>query len=479
MAPPANDRREHGASKLQVKIGGMQCSFCVGSIDKSFRQIEGVSDVNVSLAHEEALVQYDPQRVSPQQLKDTLVAMGYSWRDPEKVRSFEEEEEELRTARTRFFIAAGATVVALAFMVTMWVGFRQPWFRWPMLALALGTMFWPAWHIKKMAWGSLRRRILNQHVLLEFAAFAGLAGGFIGYFRSEFPIPDFFGVAIFVTTYHLLSGYVSLLVRTRSSQAIKKLMVLQPATARVIRNGQEEEIDIEEVQVGDLVRVRPGEAIAVDGIVEDGGSGVDQSLVTGESIPVEKGNGDAVIGGSINQTGTLVVKATHVGAESFLQKVAQHVQEARALKPGIIVLVDRVLKYFVPGVVIAAAVAFVIWTLGAWLVTGEANLSRAVFASLAALVMGYPCALGMATPLAMIRGSGIAAQRGILMRSGEAFQAFKDVRKVVLDKTGTITKGKPSLSEIVSLKDGGRRRATEAGRHRRSCLRAPLEPCHR
>ena len=454
MAPPANDRREHGASKLQVKIGGMQCSFCVGSIDKSFRQIEGVSDVNVSLAHEEALVQYDPQRVSPQQLKDTLVAMGYNWRDPEKVRSFEEEEEELRTARTRFFIAAGATLVALAFMVTMWLGFRQPWFRWPMLALALGTMFWPAWHIKKMALGSLRRRILNQHVLLEFAAFAGLAGGFIGYFRSEFPIPDFFGVAIFVTTYHLLSGYVSLLVRTRSSQAIKKLMVLQPATARVIRNGQEEEIDIDEVRVDDLVRVRSGEAIPVDGIVENGGSGVDQSLVTGESIPVEKGNGDEVIGGSINQTGTLVVKVTHVGADSFLQKVAQHIQEARALKPGIIVLVDRVLKYFVPGVVTAAAVAFVIWTLGAWLVTGEANFSRAVFTSLAALVMGYPCALGMATPLAMIRGSGIAAQRGILMRSGEAFQVFKDVRKVVLDKTGTITRGKPSVSDIVAVKEG-------------------------
>lgn len=179
---------------------------------------------------------------------------------------------------------------------------------------------------------------------------------------------------------------------------------------------------------------------------------MDQSLVTGESIPVEKASGDEVIGGSINQMGTLVVRVSHVGADSFLQKIAQHIQEARALKPGIVVLVDRVLKYFVPGVVIAAAIAFVIWTLGAWLVTGEANFSRAVFASLAALVMGYPCALGMAMPLAMIRGGGIAAQRGILMRSGEA---FKDVRTVVLDKTGTITRGKPSISQIVSLKEDG------------------------
>ncbi|MDA1347289.1 MAG: cation-translocating P-type ATPase [Chloroflexi bacterium] len=454
MTTSAPERRQERAAKLQVKIGGMQCSFCVSSINKSFLQMDGVSDVNVSLSHEEALVQYDPEKVSPQQLKDTLVAMGYNWRDPDKVRSFEEEEAELHTARNQFFVAGVATLIALGFMTTMWLGFRQPWFRWPMLALALGVMFWPAWHIKKMAWASLSRRILNQHVLLEFAAFAGLAGGFIGYFRSEFPIPDFFGIAVFVTTYHLLSGYVSLLVRTRSSQAIKKLMALRPATARVIRDGQEQEVDINEIQVGDLVRVRPGEAIAVDGIVHEGASGVDQSLVTGESMPEEKGKGDEVIGGSVNQLGTLVVEVTHVGADSFLQKIAQHIQEARALKPGIVVLVDRVLKYFVPGVVIAAAIAFVIWTLGAWLVTGEATVSRAAFASLAALVMGYPCALGMAMPLAMIRGGGIAAQRGILMRSGEAFQAFKDVRTVVLDKTGTITRGKPSVSEMVALKEG-------------------------
>jgi P-type E1-E2 ATPase len=292
---------------------------------------------------------------------------------------------------------------------------------------------------------------------LEFAAFAGLAGGFIGFFRPEFPMPDFFAVAVFVTAYHLLSGYVSLLVRTRSSQAIKKLMALQPATAHVIRDGKEEEIPLSEVNSGDLVRVRPGESIPVDGIVEEGASGVDQSLVTGESIPVEKGKGEEVIGGSINQTGTLLIKVTHVGPESFLQKVIQHIQEARALKPGIIVLVDRVLKYFVPGVVIAAALAFVIWTLGSWLVTGEPDFSRAVFATLAALVMGYPCALGMATPLAMIRGGGIAAQKGILMRSGEAFQTFKDVRKIVLDKTGTITRGKPAVTRVVPIKEDGER----------------------
>lgn len=449
MESAAEQRPRHEA--LQVKIGGMQCSFCVGSINKAFARMDGVDEVSVNLSHEEALVRYDPVRVGPEDLKETLLALGYSWRDPDKVRAFEEEEAELRTSRRRFLIAATATVAALMLMAAMWLGIREPWFRWVMLALALGTMFGPGWHIKTMAWASLRRGILNQHVLLELAAFAGIAGGFVGFVHGEFPTADFFAVAVFVTAYHLLSGYVSLLVRTRSSQSIKQLMALQPASARVVRHGEERELPVEEVRPGDLVRVRPGESIPVDGLVTEGASGVDQSLVTGESIPVEKTAGDEVIGGSLNQTGALLVRVTRVGEESFLRQVARHIQEARALKPGIIALVDRVLAYFVPGVVAAAAIAFVTWTLGAWLVRGEPDMSRAAFASLAALVMGYPCALGMATPLAMIRGGGMAARQGILMRSGEAFQVFKDVRVILLDKTGTITAGRPAVSKVATL----------------------------
>ncbi|MEE8470869.1 MAG: heavy metal translocating P-type ATPase [Dehalococcoidia bacterium] len=448
------DERSEKFSKLQVKIGGMQCSFCLESIRKAFLRMDGVSDVSVSLAHEEALISYDPRLVSPQKLKDTLLSLGYSIRDPDKLRSFEEEEAELRQEKNRLLVAAGTALLSLGFMAAMWLGFRQPWFRWVMLALALGTMFGPGWYIKKMAWASLRRGILNQHVLLEAAAFGGLSGGLLGLFYSAFPMPDFLAVAVFVTGYHILSGYVSLLVRTRSSQAIKKLMALQPPVARVWRSGREEEVPIEQVQPGDLVRIRPGENVSVDGVVVEGTSAVNQSLVTGEPMPVEKGPGDEVIGGSVNQTGFLLVRVTRVGAESFLQRVAQHIQEARALKPGIVQLVDRVLKYFVPGVLTAAGLAFVIWSLGAWLVRGEPDFTRAVFAALAVLVMGYPCALGMATPLAMIQGGGAAARRGILMRSGEAFQVFKDVRKVVLDKTGTITRGKPEVIRVVALDVG-------------------------
>jgi heavy metal translocating P-type ATPase len=264
---------------------------------------------------------------------------------------------------------------------------------------------------------------------------------------------DFLAVAVFITTYHILSGYTSLRLRIRASQTVRKLLDLQPPHARVIRYGREEEVPIEDVDVGDRVRVRPGEQIPVDGEIVEGFSSVDESLVTGESVPVEKTIGDEVIGGSLNQYGTLVIKVMRVGEESFLQQVARYFEEARALKPGIIQLADWVIKYYVPGVITFAALGVLVWTLGAWLVTGEAYLTRGIFSALAVLVMGYPCALGMATPLAMIRGGGMAAEKGILMRSGEAFQVLKDIEKVVLDKTGTITKGRPEVVDVVQLGD--------------------------
>jgi cation transport ATPase len=445
--------RKKVMEKVQFKIGGMSCSFCVETIRRALTRMEGVSEVHVSLAHEETLIEYDRAKVTPEQLKETLVAVGYTVRDPEKVRTFEEEEAEIQHERYRLIIAGSLTGIALLLMLLMWLGRMFPHIELVTFALALVTVFIVGWPIVKMAWGSLRRGIFNQHVLLEFAAFAGLAGGVLGLFFRDFPAPDFFGVAVFVTTYHILSQYTSLYVRTRSSQAVRKLLSLQPATARVLRDGREEEIPIEKVQAGDLVRVRPGAQIPVDGEVLEGESAVNESFVSGEPMPKDKSKGDEVIGGSVNQTGTLVVRATKIGKESFLQQVARHIQEARALKPSIIQLVDRILVYFVPGVLAFAVLAILIWTLGAWLVTGEPDVTRAIFAALAVLVMGYPCALGMATPLAMIRGGGEAALKGILMRTGEAFQVFKDVKKVVLDKTGTITVGRPQVADIVPLNE--------------------------
>ncbi len=435
--------------KLQVKIGGMACSFCVETIKKGLGRTDGVAEVNVSLAHEEALIAYDPSRVTATTLTDTLRSLGYIVRDPNKVRTFEEEEAELGSERDRLIIAGAAAWIGSMVMLLMWIGRHHPLAHWFMAALALIMVFGPGLYILKMAWASVRRRILNQHVLMEIAAFAGLAGGAIGLYNPIFRSYEFFGVSVFVAAYHILGGYTSLLVRTRASQAVKKLLSLRPPTARVVRDGAEIEIPIAEVGKDDLVRVRPGEQVPVDGVVVEGASAVNESLVTGEPLPREKVPGHEVIGGSVNQSGTLLVRVTRVGAESFLEQVARHIQEARALKPGILLLLDRILKYFVPGVLAVAVLAFAFWAFGAWALWGTPDWERAVLAALAVLVMGYPCALGMATPLAMIRGGGEAARQGILMRSAASFQTFKDVTVVVMDKTGTITHGEPGVVEIV------------------------------
>ncbi|HZD23216.1 MAG TPA: cation-translocating P-type ATPase, partial [Acidimicrobiia bacterium] len=430
----------------------MSCSFCASTIDKAFSRIDGVSQVGVSLAHEEGLIRYDPDKVTPAELRRTLEQIGYTYRDPDKVRSFEEDAAELRRERTRLLVAATFTVLSLAVMaIGQWLGLVEiPQMPWILLALALATMLGTGWFIKKMAWASLRRGIFNQHVLLEFAAFAGIAGGLLGVFVLEdFPTGDFFAAATLVTTYHILSHYASLAVRTHASQAVGQLMALRPDTARVIRGGGETEIPIDEIVLGDLVRVRPGESIPVDGTVTEGVSAVDESLVTGEPLPAEKVLGDEVIGGSINQTGTLVVEVSRIGEDSFLSQVARSIEEARTLRPGVLQLVDVVLRFFVPGVLAFAAAGFLTWTVLPAIFGDGPDWNRALLAGLAALVMGYPCALGMATPLATIRGGGEAAARGILMRSGEAFQLMGQVTTIVFDKTGTLTRGQPTIHSII------------------------------
>ncbi|GMQ97811.1 MAG: heavy metal translocating P-type ATPase [Acidimicrobiia bacterium] len=438
---------------FRMKIGGMSCSFCTSTIDKAYARIDGVYEVGVSLAHEEGLVKYDPSKVSQDTLKRTLQDMGYTYRDPDKLRTFDDDAAELRRERFRLTVAASFTVASLLLMLFgQWLNVVDiPLMPWLLLALALNTMFVTGWFIMKMAWASLRRGILNQHVLLEFAAFAGIAGGFLGLFvLDNFPVGDFFAAATLVTTYHILSHYSSLVVRTRSSQAVRRLMDLRPDTARVVRDGEEIETPIDDVVSGDMVRIRPGESIPVDGMVSEGVSAVNEALVTGESIPAEKVPGDYVIGGSINQTGTLLVEVTSVGDEAFLSQIARSIDEARSLRPGVLQVVDVVLRYFAPTVLGFAAFGFLFWTIVPALVGDGPDWNRAMLAGLAALVMGYPCALGMATPLATIRGGGEAAQRGILMRSGEAFQVMGDVAIVVFDKTGTITRGEPAVQIVIA-----------------------------
>jgi heavy metal translocating P-type ATPase len=489
--------------KIRARIGGLHCSLCTGTIEKALGRMPGVDKVAVSLTHEQALVEYDPAVAHPEQLLQTLRDIGYTISDPRKLRAFEEEELDLVREARRFVLAVvlsvaaipiiadpavgwigflpalvclslggfvflvlrsgglwaavgasvGLTVMALSLLCLNLHGYLTRAAPWLAGALAFALVFGVGRHILFMAFQALRRGILNQHVLLEIGAFAGIAGGIIGLIldRPGYPTAVFFAVAVMVGTYHIFSEWLSLIVKTRSSQAVKRLLDLQPETARVVRGSQELELPIEQVKPGDLVRIRPGERIPADGTVVDGHSGVDQSLVTGESFPVEKTVGDPVLGGSINTTGTLLVTITAIGEGSFLSQVIRHVEDARALKPGILHLVDRVLRIYTPIVLLIAALAVIGWLVGSWLGTGHIDVERAVFAGLSVLVMGYPCAVGISAPLSIVRGAGQAAEHGILMRTGEAFQGFRTVTHIVLDKTGTLTEGRPVVREIERL----------------------------
>ncbi|MFB6119394.1 heavy metal translocating P-type ATPase [Halosegnis sp.] len=445
-----------GTTQDQFSVGGMACSFCADSITKAYRRTTGVEAVDVSLAHEEVLVRYDDDLLSEVEVKDTLRDLGYTIRDPDKAKRYDQQQAELADGKRRLQVAGGAAIVVAALMG--WMIFVMGQFESPSLGmdlltlgLALGTMFGPGRYIKTKAVQSLRRGILNQHVLLEAGAVAGLLGGLLGLVVfPNFPTVHFFAVSVFITTYHILSEYTSLIVRTRASQAVQRLLDLKPETARrVATDGTVEEVPVEDLEIGDRVRVKPGENIPVDGTVVEGTSAVDASLATGESIPEETTPGDAVIGGSVTQTGMLIIEVTATGEEAFLNQVAHEIEEARAMKPGIIQLADRILKYFVPGVLTIAALAVLFWAVAPLAWGAAPDVQRGVFAALAVLVLGYPCALGMATPLALIRGGGRAAARGILLRSGDAFQVMPDIDHIALDKTGTITVGEPTVNAVV------------------------------
>ncbi len=449
-ATGGTDSHSERIEKLQLKVGGMHCSLCTDSIRRSVGRLDGVQSVQVSIAHEEALIEYDPRRVDPLTVREALEDIGYVVREPDEAERFAEEERELAGAKRKAMLSIGLLVVASILMIiTVLDGPSRP----PSLAmgaLAVFMAFGPArFIIMRNGWQSIRRGILNQDVLVTASSLGGLVGGGVGLVITDLPAGGFFGATVFVLGFHLIGGYASVLVHVRASQSVRRLLDLEPPTARrVAADGHEVEVRIEQLGVGDLVRVRPGERIPADGTVTAGASALDQSLVTGEPIPVDKLPGSEVIGGSVNHAGSLDIQVSRVGADSFLRTVARHVAEARALKPGILRLVDQVLLVYVPAVFAASALGFLLWSIGAWLINGEADWRRASFAALSALIMGYPCALGMSTPLAIIRASGEAAERGILMRSGEAFHVFRSVRTIVFDKTGTLTEGKPELGDV-------------------------------
>ncbi len=492
--------RERGLHRVRAHIGGLHCSLCTGTIEKALGRQAGVHKVSVSLTHEQALVEFDPAVVEASQLMGTLTDIGYTISDPRKVEPFEQQERALARERNRFLVPLAASLAAIglianpasawtlalsAFVFASLIAFAfavlknrgalvavggaaamaapgvalfllrldgvlGPLTAWLTGTLALALIFGLGGHILRMGFQALRCGILNQHVLVEVGAFAGLVGGVIGLALRlpGYPTAPFFAVSVLILTYHIFSEWLSLIVKTRGSQAVKKLLDLQPDTAHVLRDGCEHVLRIEAVQLGDRVRIRPGERIPVDGEVIEGRSAVDESLITGEPEPVAKQVGDHVAGGAINGAGTLLVCVTAVGEESFLQQVIRSVEDARALKPGLLHVVDRVLRVYTPTMLAIAAVAFVAWLVVPVLLGYPLDSQRAVFGGLTALVMGYPCAAGISAPLSIVRGVADAAEQGVLMRTGEAFEGLRRVTTVVFDKTGTLTEGKPKLREI-------------------------------
>jgi len=496
-----------GHRRIRARIAGLHCSLCTGTIEKALGRMDGVETVAVSLTHEQALIDYDPEAVDPERILSTLRDVGYDLYDPRKLRAFEDEEADLVFEGRRLLAAVAASLTAIGLIAEVtgiWsvlvpasvvvvmvplsyallrragnataaagtaaivvpglaaLGLRAtgvvdgPLIGWLAGLLAFAVVVGVAPHILRMAYQSARRGILNQHVLLEAGAFAGIVGGLIGLsgVLPGYPTAAFFAVSVLVVNYHVFSEWLSLLVKTRSSQSIKKLLDLQPDLARTVTaEGTESEVALDQVAVGDLVRVRPGERVPLDGRIVSGRSAVDFSLVTGEPVPAELGAGEEVVGGAINTTGSLLVEVTATGTEGFLAQVVRHVEDARALKPGILHLVDKVLRVYTPTVLTLSVLALIGWLTGSWALAGEVDVRRAVFAGLSVLVMGYPCAVGIAAPLAIVRGTGTAADSGIIMRTGEAFQTLRLVRRIALDKTGTLTQGKPTVRAVEALGD--------------------------
>ncbi len=415
------------------------CSFCTQTIEKALKRRRGVESVRISLAHEEALIQYRDEVISKEDVIATLEALGYEVWEPGQVEKSHRASEVKYGETPRLILAAYVAANVMVSMILMFsLGLKSRSMDVILLVVDTFMIFGVGWPILKMSYFALRQRILNQHVLLSYGALGGYVASILAFF---FPIVSFAGLGAMLIFAHVLSGFASSTVKQKASRAVRKLLQLQPPVARIIRKDGAVLIPVEGVKKGDTLLVKPGEKIPTDGVIIEGASSIDESLVTGESMPVDKSAGDEVVGATLNIQGALRIEATRVGEETFLSQIARFVEESKVMKPPIVLLADRVLKYYVPGVMLISLLSFFAWMLFSTPV-------NALFAALSVAVIGYPCALGLSTPLALMRGTGLGAERGILIRSGVAFQRLKDINTIVFDKTGTLTKGSPRVTDI-------------------------------
>jgi Cu+-exporting ATPase len=449
--------------EIALNIGGMTCAACAQTIERALKKTEGVSRVNVNFATEKANISFDPGVISLEEIGLVVDNTGYQTLGTEAV---DREEEKMADARRRMILTWSFTIPIVLWMLPeMILGKAFPnmlVFDIGMVVLAAPVLFWLGWPTLRSAVKSAIHRSANMDVLIALGTSASFATGIAKILGS--PIASYAGISAMIMSFHLTGRYVETKAKGKASQAIRKLLELGAKTARILVNGEEREVAVDELQVGDAMIVRPGEKIPTDGEVIEGESSVDESMATGESMPVRKKTGDQVIGATVNQRGLLKVKATKIGKDTFLSQVIKLMEECQGSKVPIQEFADRVTAYFVPTVLGIAALTFILWlilpsqmgALGRWAqgfipwVNLELGvITLAIFATVAVLVIACPCALGLATPTALMVGSGMGAENGIIIREGAAIQTLKDVHTIVFDKTGTITKGEPGVTDIV------------------------------
>ncbi len=449
-----------GAATARIGIKGMSCASCVTTIEKGLRSTTGVLKASVNLGTNEASVEYLPEKTDLEAIKEAVEATGYKAAPAPSEEAPDKEaharEQEYQSLFRKFVFAA---VIAVPVMVTAYPEFI-PFLRtlsrgtlrviWGVTGvLTLPVLLWSGGHFFRGASSAFRHRSADMNTLIALGTGAAwLYSSVAILFPALFPegtAEPFYDVVAVVIALVVLGQALELRAKGKTSEAIKKLMGLQAKTARVIREGKEQDIPVEEVLVGDVVLVRPGEKIPVDGAVVEGSSAVDESMLTGESLPVEKKVGSEVIGATLNKTGSFRFEATKVGKDTALAQIVRMVEEAQGSKAPIQRLVDVVSGYFVPAVMIIAVLTFV-----AWFDFGpEPRLIFALVTAVTVLIIACPCALGLATPISLMVGVGKGAEQGILIRGGEALQTAQALDAIVLDKTGTITKGTPELTDVV------------------------------
>ena len=442
-------------ASAEIPITGMTCANCSMNIERALKKVQGVVTVSVNFGAERAHVEYIPTLTSIGDIASAIEAAGYGAVLPDE--TLDEEDAELKARReeirgqTRKFLV-GVVFAAPLFFLSMGRDFglfgpwsHAVWVNWLFLALATPVQFYTGWDYYTGGWKSLRNGSANMDVLVAM-------GSSVAYFYSLFVLFNpllgshvYFETSALIITLIKLGKMLESRTKARTGGAIRKLMGLRPKTATILEDGKEREIPVSRVAVGDTVIVRPGESIPVDGIVLDGESAVDESMLTGEPIPVDKIPGARLAGGTINGEGRLMLEATRVGKDTALARIIRLVQEAQGSKAPIQALADRVAAVFVPGVMGIAFLTFLLW----WIIGGD--FVPAMIRLVAVLVIACPCALGLATPTAIMAGTGLGAEQGVLFKNSEALELSTRLDTIVLDKTGTITLGKPGVVDLIPL----------------------------